>query len=50
MRYGLLMKKKGETERAREAFADAVRIYGRRPGKLDPADREWVAEAERNLA
>ena len=50
VRYGLLMKKKGETERAREAFADAVRIYGRRPGKLDPADRQWVVEAERNLA
>jgi hypothetical protein len=50
VRYGLLMKKRGETERAREAFAEAVRTYGRRPGKLDPADRAWVAEAERNLA
>lgn len=50
VRYGLLMKHKGETERAREAFAEAVRTYGRRPGKLDPADREWLAQAERNTA
>jgi hypothetical protein len=49
VRYGLLMKKTGDSERAREAFAEAVRTYGRRPGKLDPADREWLAEAERNL-
>jgi len=50
VRYGLLMKQKGESERAREAFAEAVRTYGRNRGKLDPADREWIAEAERNLA
>lgn len=50
VRYGLLMKKAGEAERAREAFTEAVRTYGRGPGKLDPADRDWLAEARRNLA
>jgi hypothetical protein len=49
VRYGLLMKKMGEAERAREAFTEAVRTYGRNPGRLDPSDREWLAEAERNL-
>ena len=49
VRYGLLMKKAGEADRAREAFAEAVRTYGRSSGKLDPSDREWLAEARRNL-
>jgi hypothetical protein len=50
VRYGLMMKEMGEPERAREAFREAVRTYGRRRGQLDAADRDWVAEAERNLA
>jgi hypothetical protein len=49
VRYGLMLKKLGEGPHAREAFAEAVRTYGRRRGRLDPADRDWVAEAERNL-
>jgi hypothetical protein len=49
VRYGLMLQKLGDTQRAKEAFAEAVRTYGRRPGKLELADREWVAEAERNL-
>ena len=49
VRYGLMLKKLGEGPHAREAFAEAVRTYGRRRSRLDPADRDWVAEAERNL-
>ena len=49
VRYGLMLKKLGEGPHAREAFAEAVRTYGRRRGRLDPADRDWVIEAERNL-
>jgi len=45
----LMLRKLGDTQRAKETFAEAVRTYGRHPGKLEPADREWVAEAERNL-
>jgi hypothetical protein len=43
----LMMKKVGEVERAREAFAEAVRTYGRSRGKLD-AEREWLAEPRAN--
>jgi hypothetical protein len=50
VRYGLMMKKLGESEKAREAFADVVRTYGRSRGKLDPDERAWLAEAERNTA
>ncbi len=48
VRYGLLLKKAGEAERSKEVFADAVRTYGRGVGQLEPADREWLAEARRN--
>jgi hypothetical protein len=47
--YGRMLQKMGDTQRAKEAFAEAVRTYGRDSGKLEPADREWVAEAQRNL-
>ena len=47
---GLMMKSLGEAQVAEEAFREAVRIYGRRLKKLDPADRDWIAQAERNLA
>ncbi len=50
VRYGLLMKAIGESRVAEDAFRDAIRTYGRRVNKLEPADREWIAEAERNLA
>jgi hypothetical protein len=50
VRYGLLMKAMGEPQVARDAFAEAVRTYGRRRGKLDADERAWLAEAERNLA
>jgi hypothetical protein len=50
VRYGLMLKKMGETERAREAFAEVVRTYGRSAGPLDADERAWLAEAERNLA
>jgi len=50
VRYGLMMKAMGEPKLAEEAFRDAVKTYGRRLKKLDPADRDWIAEAERNLA
>ena len=49
-RYGLMVKKLGEAERAREAFAEVVRTYGRSGGTLDDDEREWLAEAKRNLA
>lgn len=49
VRYGLMMKAMGEPQLAEEAFRDAVKTYGRRLNKLDPGDREWIAEAERNL-
>jgi hypothetical protein len=49
VRYGLLMKAMWEPQRAEEAFRDAVRTYGRRLDKLDAADRDWVAQADRNL-
>jgi hypothetical protein len=49
VRYGLMLKKLGDLPRAKEAFAEAVRTYGRRRGRLEPADRDWIAEAERNL-
>jgi hypothetical protein len=44
-----MLKKLGDLPRAKEAFAESVRTYGRRRGRLDPADRDWIAEAERNL-
>lgn len=50
VRYGLLMKACGEIGVANEAFRNAVNTYGRRRGKLAPADREWIAVAEQNLA
>jgi hypothetical protein len=50
VRYGLLMKAMGESQLAMEAFRDAVKTYGRRLGALDAADREWIAQAEQNLA
>lgn len=49
VRYGLMLKKLGDGSHAKEAFAEVVRTYGRRRGRLDPADRDWIAEAERNL-
>lgn len=51
VRYGVMMKSLGQTQQAVEAFREAVRIYGgRRLKQLDPADRDWIAQAERNLA
>lgn len=50
VRYGLMMKAMGEPKVAEEAFRDAVKTYGRRLKKLDAADRDWIAQAERNLA
>jgi len=50
VRYGLLMKACGEPRLAEEAFRDAIKTYGRRVNKLDPADREWILQAEQNLA
>jgi len=44
------MKAMGEIQVAEEAFRDAVKTYGRRLGKLDVAEREWIAQAEQNLA
>ena len=49
VRYGLMLKKLGDLPHAKEAFAEAIRTYGRRRGRLEPADRDWIAEAERNL-
>jgi len=49
VRYGLALKKLGEVPGAREAFAEAVRTYGRQRGKLEADERAWLAEAERNL-
>jgi len=49
VRYGLMLKKLGDLPRAKEAFVEAVRTYGRRRARIDPADRDWIAEAERNL-
>ena len=49
VRYGLMLKKLGDAAGARDAFAEAVRTYGRRRGKLDADERAWLAEAERNL-
>jgi len=49
VRYGLMLKKLGDLQHAKEAFAEAIRTYGRRRGRLEPADRDWIAEAERNL-
>jgi hypothetical protein len=50
VRYGLLTKAMGEPATARDAFAEAIRIYGHRRAKLDAADRAWLVEAERHLA
>ena len=50
VRYGLRMKAMGEAKLAEEAFRDAVKTYGRRTKKLEVADREWIAQAEQNLA
>ena len=49
VRYGLLMKKAGEAGARQGGLHGGGRTYGRGPGKLDPADREWLAEAQRNL-
>ncbi len=49
VRYGLLMQAMGERQLAEEAFRDAVRTYGPDRKKLDPADLEWIAQAESNL-
>jgi hypothetical protein len=50
VRLGLLLKKHGQDEQARVAFAEAVRTYGKRRRQLDPQAREWLVTAERNLA
>jgi hypothetical protein len=50
VRYGLMLRKLGDLAPAREAFAEAVRTYGRSRGKLDAEERAWLAEAERNQA
>jgi hypothetical protein len=50
VRFGLLMKAMGERQLAEEAFRDAIKTYGRRLNKLDAADRNWIAQAEQNLA
>jgi len=50
VRLGLLLKKHGEAEQAKFAFAEAVRTYGKRRRQLDPQAREWLVAAERNLA
>ncbi|WP_422001096.1 tetratricopeptide repeat protein [Reyranella sp.] len=50
VRYGLMMKALGDRALAEEAFRDAVKTYGRQLSRLDPADRQWIAEAERHLA
>jgi len=50
VRYGLLMKAMGDQQTAKTAFEEAVKTYGRRINKLDRADREWIAQAERQLA
>jgi hypothetical protein len=49
IRYGLMLKKLGDVDGARQAFAEVVRTYGRQRGKLDADERAWLAEAERNL-
>jgi hypothetical protein len=49
VRYGLLMQQMGEPALAEEAFREAVKTYGRRRGQLEAADRDWIAEAERQL-
>jgi hypothetical protein len=50
VRLGVLLKKQGQEEQARIAFAEAVRTYGKRRRQLDPQAREWLVTAERNLA
>jgi hypothetical protein len=50
VRYGLMMKAMGEPKVAEEAFREAIRTYGRRLNKLDATGRDWIAQAERNLA
>jgi hypothetical protein len=50
VRYGLMMKSMGQASLAQEAFRDALKTYGRRVNKLSADDREWIAQAERNLA
>jgi hypothetical protein len=50
VRFGLLMKAMGQRQVAEEAFCDAIKTYGRRLNKLDAADRDWIAQAEQNLA
>lgn len=50
VRLGLLLQKQGQTADAKQAFAEAVRTYGKRRRQLDPQAREWLVTAERNLA
>ncbi|HTR88205.1 MAG TPA: tetratricopeptide repeat protein [Reyranella sp.] len=50
VRYGLLMKAMGDRQAAEAAFREAVKTYGRRLNKLDRADRDWIVQAERELA
>jgi hypothetical protein len=49
VRYGLLMKTLGEAGLAEVAFRAVIKEYGRRAKNLEPADREWLATAERQL-
>lgn len=50
VRYGLLMKQMGDRQTAEAAFRDAIKTYGRRLRQLDRADRDWISQAEQNLA
>jgi hypothetical protein len=48
-RYGLLLLRRGEIERARSQFEDVVKAAGARRVTVTEADRDWLKVAKANL-
>jgi hypothetical protein len=49
-RYALLLQKRGETEKAREVFAEIVKLTDGATKRYRAAQKEWSDVARRNLA
>jgi hypothetical protein len=48
-RYGLLLMKQGQVQRARELFQEVVRASSARPVAVTASDKEWIRVARTNL-
>jgi hypothetical protein len=48
-RFGLILQKAGEPDKARAQFQEIERLYGKRRMQMEPEDRQWLDVARANL-